>query len=105
MVFFITMCIPWESNPQPFALLTQCSTTEPQEHSIYVSRYNMHLDIICFNNGGMIFKHISDILIYITSVSHTLIYLWRLTSLNKHEHCTFQNQYKLILLFSKHALN
>ncbi len=28
---FITMCVPWESNPQPFALLTQCSTTEPQE--------------------------------------------------------------------------
>ncbi len=31
---FITMCVPWESNPQPFALLTQCSTTEPQEHNI-----------------------------------------------------------------------
>ncbi len=30
---FISMCVPWESNPQPFALLTQCSTTEPQEHS------------------------------------------------------------------------
>ncbi len=29
------MCVPWESNPQPFALLTQCSTTEPQEHSPY----------------------------------------------------------------------
>ncbi len=28
---FISMCVPWESNPQPFALLTQCSTTEPQE--------------------------------------------------------------------------
>ncbi len=27
------MCVPWELNPQPFALLTQCSTTEPQEHS------------------------------------------------------------------------
>ncbi len=26
------MCVPWESNPQPFALQTQCSTTEPQEH-------------------------------------------------------------------------
>ncbi len=25
-------CVPWELNPQPFALLTQCSTTEPQEH-------------------------------------------------------------------------
>ncbi len=29
----IHMCVPWELNPQPFALLTQCSTTEPQEHS------------------------------------------------------------------------
>ncbi len=25
------MCVPWELNPQPFALLTHCSTTEPQE--------------------------------------------------------------------------
>ncbi len=38
--FLISMCVPWESNPQPFALLTQCSTTEPhrntvgEEHSI-----------------------------------------------------------------------
>ncbi len=24
--------VPWELNPQTFALLTQCSTTEPQEH-------------------------------------------------------------------------
>ncbi len=28
------MCVLWESNPQPFVLLTQCSTTEPQEHNI-----------------------------------------------------------------------
>ncbi len=28
---FFSMCVPWELNPQPFALLTQCSTTEPQE--------------------------------------------------------------------------
>ncbi len=26
------MRVSWELNPQPFALLTQCSTTEPQEH-------------------------------------------------------------------------
>ncbi len=26
------MCVPWELNPWPIALLTQCSTTEPQEH-------------------------------------------------------------------------
>ncbi len=28
---FISTCVPWESNPQPFTLLTQCSITEPQE--------------------------------------------------------------------------
>ncbi len=32
IIFFVSMCVPWESNPQPFALLTQHSTTEPQEH-------------------------------------------------------------------------
>ncbi len=26
---FLSVCVPWELNPQP---LTQCSTTEPQEH-------------------------------------------------------------------------
>ncbi len=33
-IFFIRICVPWESKPQPFALLTQCSTTEPQEHHL-----------------------------------------------------------------------
>ncbi len=33
--FFFIMCVPWESNPQPFALLTQRSTTEPQEKQIF----------------------------------------------------------------------
>ncbi len=28
-----TSCVPWESNPQPFALLTQCSTTEPHRNT------------------------------------------------------------------------
>ncbi len=31
-IHFFSICVPWELNPQPFALLTQCSTTEPQEH-------------------------------------------------------------------------
>ncbi len=30
--FIVSMCVPWESNPQPFTVLTQCSATEPQEH-------------------------------------------------------------------------
>ncbi len=33
--FIVSTCVPWESNPQPFALLTQCSTTEPQEQLFY----------------------------------------------------------------------
>ncbi len=30
--FFVSICVSWELNPQSFALLTQCSTAEPQEH-------------------------------------------------------------------------
>ncbi len=30
--FFISTCVPWEMNPQSIVLLTQCSTTEPQEY-------------------------------------------------------------------------
>ncbi len=30
--FLISMCVPWESNPQPFALLTESSTTEPHRN-------------------------------------------------------------------------
>ncbi len=33
-IHFFSMCVPWELNPQPFAQLTQCSTTESQEHYI-----------------------------------------------------------------------
>ncbi len=29
LYIFISMCVPWESNPQTFALLMQCSTTLP----------------------------------------------------------------------------
>ncbi len=36
LYIFFCMCVPWELNPQPFALLTQCSTTEPQEHYVYL---------------------------------------------------------------------
>ncbi len=33
LYMFISMCVPWESNPQPFALQTQCSTTEPHRNT------------------------------------------------------------------------
>ncbi len=31
-VYIFSICVPWELNPRPFALQTQCSNTEPQEH-------------------------------------------------------------------------
>ncbi len=34
LYIFISMCVPWESNPQPFALLTQCSTPEPHRNNL-----------------------------------------------------------------------
>ncbi len=34
LYIFISMCVPWESNPQPFALVMQCSTTEPHRNKI-----------------------------------------------------------------------
>ncbi len=33
-IHFLLVCVPWELNPRPFALLTQCPTTEPQVHSV-----------------------------------------------------------------------
>uniref|UniRef100_A0A9J8AF73 Uncharacterized protein n=1 Tax=Cyprinus carpio carpio TaxID=630221 RepID=A0A9J8AF73_CYPCA len=34
--FFTSVCVPWELNSGPFALLTQCYSTEPQEHYILI---------------------------------------------------------------------
>ncbi len=31
VIHILSVCVPWELNPQFVALLTQCSTTEPQE--------------------------------------------------------------------------
>ncbi len=45
------MCVTWELNPQPFVLLTQCSTTEPQEHKI------------CFDFGVKYVPDIYDIFV------------------------------------------
>ncbi len=38
LYIFISACVPWESNPQPFAQLMQCSTTEPHKN-----KYDAHI--------------------------------------------------------------
>ncbi len=47
--FLISMCVPWESNTQPFVLLTQCSTTEPHRNtSIELIEYLNRIILLFF---------------------------------------------------------
>ncbi len=39
LYIFISTCVPWESNPQPFVQLTQCSTTEPHRNTEQIFSY------------------------------------------------------------------
>ncbi len=43
---FISTCVPWESNPQTFALLTQCSTTEPHRNTYFNINFNIDFSLI-----------------------------------------------------------
>ncbi len=45
------MCVPWELNPQPFAVVTQCSTTEPQGHYV-MEHYGIMIYIVNKNNAN-----------------------------------------------------
>ncbi len=40
LYIFFSMCVPWELNPQPFAQLTQCSTTEPHRNTGALNLFN-----------------------------------------------------------------
>ncbi len=40
MIFFVSMCISGELNPQRFVLVTHCSTTEPQGQYIYFNTFS-----------------------------------------------------------------
>ncbi len=51
---FVSMCVPWELNPQPFALLTQCSTTESQGH-LHVTD-SILKDCLCYINMSIYYK-------------------------------------------------
>ncbi len=48
---FFCMCVPWELNPQPFAVVTQCSTTEPQGHYV-MEHYGIMIYIVNKNNAN-----------------------------------------------------
>ncbi len=65
IIFFISIRVSRELNPRPFALITQCSTTEPQEqahfntmHVIILIVQTVLSAVIAFLHLG-IFKYLS----------------------------------------------
>ncbi len=72
--FFVSMCVPWKLNPQPFALLMQCSFTEPQEHNIIVFQQ----DLIIF------FTVLSLSFAYRQTHTHTHTYSLKMQPSNQH---------------------
>ncbi len=67
LYIFISTCVPWESNPQPFAQLTQCSTTEPHGNDtvtyilVYHKCLSVHNYAIKYNNllKGIVLRKIT----------------------------------------------
>ncbi len=51
--FLISICVPWEPNPQPFALLTQCSTTEPHRNTVFLLFLSLVSEGHCVNDINM----------------------------------------------------
>ncbi len=55
------MWVPWELNPQPFALLMHCSTTEPQKPPLASSEttYNI-ISVLAIGSLYVYFKVTCD---------------------------------------------
>ncbi len=47
----VSICVPWESNPQPFVLLTQCSTTEPHRNMCCTTPVEQGYHFLVNSNG------------------------------------------------------
>ncbi len=70
------MCVPWELNQQHFALLTQCSTTEPQEHSMTRIEYpwtkQATLLPMFHQRGGLRYSHSGQVPFWYEKTTTTL---------------------------------
>ncbi len=76
LYIFISTCVPWESNSQPFAQQTQCSTTEPHRNYFFKlfglrgHRHCPHKPPSCCNNHVII--HICVLINHIKVHLHEL---------------------------------
>ncbi len=75
--FIISICVPWESNPQPFALQMQCSTTEPHRNTLptptFLKAQNNNLDF--FFNVVFKLKYYSTVCFFISWTSPKMLFL------------------------------
>ncbi len=85
IIFFLSVCVPWELNPWPFALLTQCSTTEPQEHPTFEAQ--CYIKAIKFQEECFqpFFKYIFYIKIW-HAASNNGINLFKIIVINNHNY-------------------
>ncbi len=83
-IYILSVCIPWVLNPQPFAPLTRCSTTEPQELSELWEHRNCLSNIISIHFQK---KSVTTNILY---------YAWNLSRMNDK---TFNNDHKIFKLF------
>ncbi len=70
------MCVPWELNPLPFALQTQCSTTEPQEqwqsdsdrwHSVHIENLSEQNEL---NRAELFYVYVDNVYTLFKSYKH-----------------------------------
>ncbi len=57
---FFSMCVPWESNPQPLRCWRNALTTEPQEHWVTAQKVGLkHLtQLLVENNSACVLSNI-----------------------------------------------
>ncbi len=74
----IHLSIPWELNPQPFVLLTQCSTNESQEHYISCININTRYNNYKCNNLFIFqLRKLCNFILYLTCIIKMYAVMWR----------------------------
>ncbi len=75
-IILFPVCVFPELNPQPFVLLTQCSTTEPQGHYITTLQYNfISHNVTLYHTTATLFIMIFliNVALYITTKCVTIL--------------------------------
>ncbi len=106
LYIFISKCVPWESNPQPFALLTQCSATKPHRNTVIVMFWSSVWTLILtapIHCRASIGEQVMERYISVLMKKQTHLYLGWPFSANLYSgvRCTFKVQWAMLHTFFK----